>query len=271
MDNMKGKEFKILNTIQNGIEVEHGKFYTFFIHSHTFYEMTLYDPFDGYITVNDADIPIRTKTLILIAPFEFHKGTHVSGDNGCYFKVAFPVEALFTSDAPETSMIVDDLDDGDVLVGLYNELGKAGNDIEHTKILINAALSIVKKRGRTISSATKSGKKKIGVEAIKIINEGIGSGVSLSSVAKALYITPQYLSSTFKKEVGMTFSDYLTALRLRRAKKMLDETTLSITEICQACGYGNFSHFLRSFKHEFGTSPTSYRKRKEKNTDETHT
>ena len=62
----------------------------------------------------------------------------------------------------------------------------------------------------------------------------------------------------------MTFSEYLTYVRLHRAEKLLIETNESITKICENCGYGNFSHFIRTFKKAYGLSPMAYRVEKKR-------
>ena len=98
---------------------------------------------------------------------------------------------------------------------------------------------------------------------VRIINKKYNEDLTLPSVAKLLSITPQHLSNTFKSNVGITFSGYLTAVRLQHAEKLLIDTNESVTDICDMCGYKNFSHFIRSFKKTYGMSPSSYRKSKQ--------
>ena len=73
----------------------------------------------------------------------------------------------------------------------------------------------------------------------------------------ALYPS-QYLSSIFKQNIGIGFCEYLSDIRLRYATTLLTEKQNNITEICEACGYKNISHFIRSFKKKYGTSPSRY-------------
>ena len=95
---------------------------------------------------------------------------------------------------------------------------------------------------------------------MQMIHESYRDGITLASVAQSLCVTPQYLSSAFKQRAGVNFSKYLSGVRLRCAARLLCETRHSITQVCELCGYRNFSHFLRSFKTMFGMSPSDYRK-----------
>lgn len=60
--------------------------------------------------------------------------------------------------------------------------------------------------------------------------------------------------------MGIPFAEYLIKLRLNYSLELLTNKTLSVTEISFLCGYQNVSHFFRSFKEEFGMTPSAYRK-----------
>ena len=75
-------------------------------------------------------------------------------------------------------------------------------------------------------------------------------------------ISPYYFSKVFKEESGLNFIEYLTNIRIDKAKELLDSTSLSIKEICVSCGYTDPNYFSRSFKKKVGVTPTEY---KEKN------
>lgn len=68
-----------------------------------------------------------------------------------------------------------------------------------------------------------------------------------------------YLSKRFKREVGMTFSDFANRERLDRALKLMHGSDLNLTEIALAAGFSGQHHFIRVFKKEFGCSPRAYR------------
>jgi len=249
------RKFITISKHDSGIRFESGKMFSFFLHSHTYYEMTLYDAIEGSLSLNDHTIYPQSMTAVLIAPSYFHKGT-VIGKRGKYRKLVFDSEFLPQNLLPKTSIILKDIKDDDFLVKLYDEIEQNACNEEYKKMLLGAAVCIMLQEGEMLIP---SKGRSIGLEAVRIINEKFNMPLTLSDVANQLYITPQYLSNTFKKELNMTFSAYLTAVRLRRAEKLLIETSETVTNICENCGYGNFSHFLRSFKKIYGISPTMYR------------
>lgn len=82
---------------------------------------------------------------------------------------------------------------------------------------------------------------------------------SLTQCAESFNIAPQTLRRKFKEATGQTLSAYLTALRIDRAKELLVQTQLDVSEICAQCGYVDLSSFIRLFRSETGVSPGKYR------------
>ena len=72
-------------------------------------------------------------------------------------------------------------------------------------------------------------------------------------------ISPYYFSKLFKEETDQTFVEYLTGLRVEKAKEMLISPAASIKEICMAVGYSDPNYFSRIFKKVTGRTPTEYR------------
>ena len=85
--------------------------------------------------------------------------------------------------------------------------------------------------------------------------------LSLTMLAQQLDVTPNYLSSLFTSETGMTFTQHLTGIRMTQAKKLLAETNLKIYQICQSIGYSDQAYFSRLFKSQEGVSPFDFRLR----------
>jgi two-component system response regulator YesN len=85
--------------------------------------------------------------------------------------------------------------------------------------------------------------------------------ISLKRLALAVGISPYYLSHLFRKEMGTSFLEYLTSVRLSVAKSMLRQNNRSMMDICLEVGYQDPSHFAKIFKRKEGVHPTEYRKR----------
>jgi YesN/AraC family two-component response regulator len=80
----------------------------------------------------------------------------------------------------------------------------------------------------------------------------------IKDVAQYVYVSSSYLSIILKKEMGITFIEYLTKVRMEHAKKLLEENRLKQYEIAEACGYSNSTYFSTIFKRYFGVSPSGY-------------
>ena len=92
------------------------------------------------------------------------------------------------------------------------------------------------------------------------LNENFKEPLTLSEIASRIHISPCYLSDLFSRIVGCRFIEYLTNLRLERARAMLRETESSVTEIATACGFGTVSNFTRAFRRVFGVAPSAWRR-----------
>ena len=76
-----------------------------------------------------------------------------------------------------------------------------------------------------------------------------------------MYLNPAYLSRLFRKETGLSLTDYMVEQRLRKAKAELESTNIKISDIAVSVGYSNFSHFSKLFKKLTGLTPQEYRKK----------
>ena len=97
--------------------------------------------------------------------------------------------------------------------------------------------------------------------ARRIIDSGFAGDVSLESVSNAVNLSPRHFSKVFKDVTGTTFIDYLTALRITRAKELMTTTDKSVKEICYEVGYGDPNYFSRLFRKQTGMSPTEFARR----------
>lgn len=92
------------------------------------------------------------------------------------------------------------------------------------------------------------------------IEENYMQEISLLQLADIVSMNPSYLSSIFKKETGMAYSEYLIQCRLQQASKLLVETNLSISEVARQSGYQDARYFSKQFLKQIGLKPSEYRK-----------
>lgn len=114
-----------------------------------------------------------------------------------------------------------------------------------------------------IKARTHAGYVDILVERAKLaMMEGYAdSNLSVSTVARLLCITPNYLSRIFHQKTGMTCVEYLTGIRLDEAKKLLVHTSLKNYDVAEKIGYASAHYFSSLFKKNTGLTPSEYRDR----------
>lgn len=83
--------------------------------------------------------------------------------------------------------------------------------------------------------------------------------LSLELVAEEFQITSTYLCKIVKQEIGMSYKEYLTGLRIAEAKKLLAQENINVAEVCQRVGYVNVSYFIKVFQRYTGMTPAKYR------------
>ena len=83
--------------------------------------------------------------------------------------------------------------------------------------------------------------------------------LSLGQIAAELDVTASYLSALYKRHTGMGFAERLFEIRMEKARELLRDPTLSVTQIAQAVGIPDESHLRRRFKQYFGTGLGAYR------------
>ncbi|MBE7035398.1 MAG: AraC family transcriptional regulator [Ruminococcaceae bacterium] len=94
---------------------------------------------------------------------------------------------------------------------------------------------------------------------IQHIGANYAERLTLEDTAGMVYMSPAYLSRVFKSETGVTFNQYLNRIRITKAKALLHNRGLKLTDISQAVGYEDQSYFTRVFKKMTGISPNQYR------------
>lgn len=97
-------------------------------------------------------------------------------------------------------------------------------------------------------------------EIVRYINSHYAQALSLQFVAEKFYISPYYLSRFFKEATGFTFVEYLNSVRVKEAKKLLEQSKMKIHLIAKKVGFGSVTHFGRVFRSVTGHNPMYYRK-----------
>jgi len=99
-------------------------------------------------------------------------------------------------------------------------------------------------------------------EIIRFINTHLQEDISLSKLSSTFHINKSYLSALFKKRTGMTFTDYITGIKMKKAGDLLRNSSIKVYEISEYLAYNDVKYFSKLFSKYYGISPSDYRKTK---------
>lgn len=96
-------------------------------------------------------------------------------------------------------------------------------------------------------------------ETLKYIDENIFNDISLKKACEKFLVTPSYLSSCFKKETGKPFIEYVSIVKMCKAKVLLQNPQNKVYEVGLMLGYKDYTYFYQVFKKYIGCSPSDFK------------
>jgi len=97
--------------------------------------------------------------------------------------------------------------------------------------------------------------------SIAYIHDHLDKELTLQQVAKHVHLNPNHFSEVFKRETGHTYIEFVTRMRVDRAKRLLDESPIKVSEVASRVGYADMKYFSQLFKRYTGFTPSEYRTR----------
>jgi YesN/AraC family two-component response regulator len=97
-------------------------------------------------------------------------------------------------------------------------------------------------------------------QIVRFINEHYTQALDLHYLSERFFISPFHLCREFKEATGFTFIEYLNSVRIKEAKKLLEQSSLKVNKIAERVGFGSITHFGRVFRQITGHAPLYYRK-----------
>ncbi|MDO4333675.1 MAG: response regulator [Eubacteriales bacterium] len=97
-------------------------------------------------------------------------------------------------------------------------------------------------------------------KAIAFAEKNYGQPITLADAAEAVHVSSGYLSTIFRKEYGINYTEFLIQLRIEKAKILLAAGNERLADIAEKCGFNDHAYFTRTFKKLTGISPNDYRK-----------
>lgn len=133
---------------------------------------------------------------------------------------------------------------------------KKCNAIDELKTLLN---DISVTTCSVVISSRNDKYKNIVKDVLSILENNPDVAISLQEMAKRVFVSPCYLSSTFKQITGMSYKHYVIQININKARDLLANTNITINKIAKQIGYKSPQYFSNIFKKETGLLPTEYR------------
>lgn len=151
----------------------------------------------------------------------------------------------------------------DILASLKRMEKEYKNPDQYSESVIEAEMRLLLYTiARNKNTVSESETKNALVESVvAYVKENFSHDITLASVAKAHFVSPEHLSRTFKRETEFGFNEYLTAVRLRYAElRLKNRDGESISKIAYDAGFNDSNYFSDKFKKFYGVSPLRYSK-----------
>ncbi len=242
------------------------------LHSHEYYE--LYFLLDGnrHFFIGDNIYEVSSNTLVVVPPFVLHKT-----DGGRYMRININVSAdllkkqyadmlkkierhiAINIEKPCLETILYLLELGaDEFV--KNTASKREIAVALTETIL-FVLSKNKLNSTNIDALAASDEwTALMSRIVAHLNDNYASPLTLDKISKEFFISKMSLCSKFKKYMHCTVNEYITRLKLTKAKDLLINSNKSMDKIACECGFSSANYFGLIFKKEMGLSPLNYRK-----------
>lgn len=248
------------------------------LHWHDFLELEYVTEGDGVQILNQQLVPYSKGKLTLLLPTDFHE-VYINKENKPFvYNVKFTeqmldrdlFDLLYNADGILYAEIPTELHDELVREFLILKRENVGNSILKTKamkcILQRILIYLVRymetgDNQKNIKEQSASELSDMVVQVMSYIKRNYRSPITLKNIADSVHLSPNYLSGLFRRNMGITITEYLMSVRMRNAIVYLINSDKTIYEISEAVGYNSYEHFERLFKRRFGISPKEFRQR----------
>ncbi|ADN03027.1 transcriptional regulatory protein [Spirochaeta thermophila DSM 6192] len=147
---------------------------------------------------------------------------------------------------------------------IYGHLLSWGVELQRAEdidSMCRTGLELVRTIGSWVSDHYRQKSSSLVDRARSYVEARFDRDIDYKEVARSLNISPSYFLHLFKRETGRTFGEYITSVRVERAKELLREGRLNVTEVAFRVGFKSSNYFSYVFKRYEGVSPTAYRRR----------
>lgn len=250
---------------------------------HETFEMVYIKSGEGTFEIGEQNVGVGPNDIVIIKPHQHHK-LNVTSSGGCdfivlYFKFMNPANhALSEISLADFINFVSGKESGafiklkvtqknDVIVLLDRILKEKSSEqlgSEQLNYLMLMELFILISRALKAewenSIKNKSPKiKELMQSAIQYVLNNYEREMSITDIAKYIFLSPSYFTRAFKEDTGLSPMQYLLDIRIKRACELLKETDLKVGEIAHSVGFSNQQRFNDIFKKQIKMAPMQYR------------
>lgn len=252
---------------------------------HEFFEMVYIKRGKAVFEIAGKPAPIGPNDIVIIKPNQTHK-LIVKSREGCEFIVLsfkfvnqrnsefseVPLEDFlnFVSGKESGAFITLKVSQKNEIINILNRILKEKHSIEIGSEFLNHLLvmelfvfisrALKMEWESSIKNKSPKVKELIHISA-KYINNNFERDITISDIAKYVFLSSSYFTRAFKEEMGTSPINYLLSVRIERAREMLSGSDMKISDIALCIGFSNQQRFNEIFKKHTSMTPLQYRKR----------
>ena len=219
---------------------------------------------EGSVTVDNRNFDLRAGEALLIFPHQFHHFHSPKSPSIRWLFLTFELNQVEAIAALRNR--VNPLSEGchhflTRLVTLYQEKEAAHKETATAVSMLTSLvlLELMQQEGRA-SSRTTMARPSVIDQINRYIWDNFDKDLKLSDLAERFPYSESHLRLLFRKRMGMSLGTYIQKVKMNRARSLLVNSGLNVSQVAQACGYDSLYSFSRAFKKSTGLSPLAYKK-----------
>jgi len=243
------------------------------VHRHDCIELAFVTRGSGICRINEIPYPVLRGDLYVLNPHDTH--SYVMESSCTFYNILFRRELV--ADEPFLRSLLDgwerpsrrklyQFENGEIEAEdrRFSEIAeelksrRPGYELMARSLFAGFLVKLVRMNGRIPGVAPHHQEQLSRV--LEYIHSNLERTLTLKELAKTVNMSVPAFGAAFRQWTGSTVSDYIGSLRIRKARQLLEERTLSVGEIALRLGFYDSCHFSRTFRRKTGISPREYRR-----------
>ena len=251
------------------------------IHDHDFVEIVYIIEGSSRHYINDEEFEVKAGDLLfinygcthafhihgkmvaynLMIRVDYFTKNMIKADNFFYMLALTSFEKIQHELNSKSPLVSFKLGEQEEMINLFRNIEKelGRNELGKSSILDSYINIILCKIFRKIFVKNGEDVQLIPQDILKYINAHFNEKISLNDLSQRCFYNPAYFSRLFKKAFNMSFTDYITDIRLKHCSELLRNSDYTIDKIIEDCGFSDRNTFYERFKNKYGCTPSEYR------------